>query len=162
MKYKNRIYLFLTVLLCSTMLHAKHDNSFIINGTIKDEREEPVEHASVFLKNTSIGAISDENGSFTLRVPAHANGKSHILSVHFIGYETYEENVNVAAGKSKTINIVLKEKNLDIGEVVVSAKSTVRRLETAGFAVSAIETSKIALQSLQTRDRKSTRLNSSH
>ena len=147
-----RIYLFLIVLLYSTMLHAQQSDSFIISGTIKDERKEPVELASVFLKNTNIGTSSDKNGDFILQIPAHTRGEAHIFCVHFLGYETYEEAVNVVAGKRKTIHVLLDEKNLHIGEVVISAKTEKRKLETAGFAISAIEPSKSALQSLQTNE----------
>ena len=142
------ICLYIVLFLCSTTLYAQHEYSSVIRGIIKNEKEEPIEYASVFLKNTAIGTISDEKGHFSLRVPSG----SHILCVSYIVYATFEENVDVKANETQTIHVLLKEETHSIGEVVVSAKGEKQKIETTGFAVSVIEPMKAALHSLQTNE----------
>ena len=142
------IYLYLAVFLCGQKLYAQQgqEPASVVSGTIKNEREEPVAHATVFLKSTNIRTRSDDRGNFSLPLPSGA----HILCVRIMGYAAHEEKLNVKAGQM--IEVVLKEEGLSIKEAVVSAKTEKRKLETAGFAVSAIEPSKAALQSLQTSE----------
>lgn len=57
-----------------------------ITGTIKDNNGDPVIGASIQVKNTGIGTITDYNGQFSLNnVPE--NG---ILIISYIGYDTEE------------------------------------------------------------------------
>ena len=142
------IYLYLTVLLSYTTLYAQSGHSSVISGTVKNEKQESVEFASVFLKNTGIGTSSDENGNFVLPVPSG----THIFCVRVLGYTLYEEEVDVKVSEKQTIHVRLKEEDFSLGEVIVSVKTEKRKLETTGFAVSAIEPGKAALQSLQTSE----------
>ncbi|MGD9993908.1 MAG: carboxypeptidase-like regulatory domain-containing protein [Salinivirgaceae bacterium] len=59
-----------------------------VKGKIVDENGEPLPGASIIQKGTSIGTISDANGSFLLSVPSDAT-----LIVSFIGFKSIEVNV---------------------------------------------------------------------
>ena len=54
-------------------------------GTICDESGEPIIGASVIVKGTSNGTISDLDGKFTLSVSDKA-----VIEISFVGYETQE------------------------------------------------------------------------
>ena len=142
------IYLCLTMFLCGTTLYAQREQPSVISGTIKNEKNEPVAYAFVFLENTGLRTASDEKGHFSLDVLPG----SHILRARIIGYVAYEEKVNVEAGEKQTIHILLREEGFSIKEAVVSARTEKRKIETTGFAVSAIEPNKAALHSLQTNE----------
>ena len=57
-----------------------------IQGVITDSQGETLPGVNVLVKGTSIGAISDINGKFTLQVPSPKS----VLIISYIGYETYE------------------------------------------------------------------------
>ena len=57
-----------------------------ISGLVLDSKDEPVIGASVQVKGTTIGTISDYDGEFLLDVPADAT----TLIVSFVGMQTQE------------------------------------------------------------------------
>ncbi len=81
-----------------------------VKGIVKDVSGEPVIGASVLVKGTTIGAITDFDGNFTLPdVPENS-----VIEVSFIGYVTQQ----VEASPS-LLNIILKEDSKALDEVVV-------------------------------------------
>lgn len=90
-----------------------------ISGVVVDVNGDPIIGASVLLKGTSNGMITDLDGNFTLQ-----NASTGILVVSFVGYKTQEIDL---AGKT-TLRIVLEEDSEMLDEVVVMAyNSTVKR-----------------------------------
>lgn len=97
-----------------------------ITGTIKDNNGDPVIGASIQIKNTGIGTITDYNGQFSLsNVPE--NG---ILIISYIGYGTEEIPVN----KKKNLQIVMKENTKQLEEIVVVAYGTAKKSSFTGSA----------------------------
>ncbi|MDR2917036.1 MAG: SusC/RagA family TonB-linked outer membrane protein, partial [Tannerella sp.] len=93
------------------------------NGTIKgkivDATGEPLIGASIVIKNSSIGTISDLNGDFTLSgVPAEVT-----LLISYVGYKAQEVAVD---GKS-IVNITLQEDSETLEEVVVVGYGTQKK-----------------------------------
>lgn len=80
-----------------------------ITGTVVDERSEPIIGASVIVEGTSIGAITDFDGKFSLDL---AEGQK--FKVSFIGYIT-----QVVNPKSSVIEIILQEDAQTLDEFVV-------------------------------------------
>ena len=68
----------------------KAENAFLISGKVNDDKSAPIQGASVVLKGTSIGTVTDSNGNFQLKVPSN-NGS---LFISFIGYKTEELVLN--------------------------------------------------------------------
>jgi hypothetical protein len=67
--------------------------------------------ANVLVKGTTIGNVTDMNGSVTLQdVPANA-----VLEISYIGYTTKE----VPVGSQSVINVTLSEDSQALEEVVV-------------------------------------------
>lgn len=93
--------------------------SGLVKGQVLDESGEPVIGASILVKGTSNGVITDLDGNFTL------NGVSKgTLVISYVGYKTQEIPV---AGKN-VFKITLKEDSEMLDEVVVMAyNSTVKR-----------------------------------
>lgn len=82
-----------------------------LTGIISDQNGEPIPGATVFIKGTTIGTITDIDGKFNLSVPQNAQ----ILVVSFVGFEPKE----VLLENNTDFNIVLKEATESIDEVVV-------------------------------------------
>lgn len=94
-----------------------------ISGIVRDNMG-PVTGANIVIKGTTNGTISDLDGKFTLEnVPANA-----ILQISYIGYLPQEITVN----NQSSYNIMLKEDNQSLDEVVVVGYGTVRKADLAG------------------------------
>jgi hypothetical protein len=100
-------------LLCSIFLNAQK----VLLGTIlsKDSKM-PIVSASIFLSNTSIGAISKDNGDFVLQ--SFPEGRFDLV-VSIIGYETYTTTIASNAIPTKLI-ILLTPKVKELQEVIVT------------------------------------------
>jgi len=88
----------------------QQQDKHLISGIIKDDKGEPIIGASVLVVGTTNGAATDMDGKFTLSV-----SPSDILDISSIGY--ISQKIKVA--NNKTLNIILKEDNKLINEVVV-------------------------------------------
>lgn len=101
----------------------------LVKGTVKDNLGEGVPGASVQVKGTSQGTITDLDGKFSLNVP----NKNTTLVISFIGYITVE----VKADPQKPMMISLKEDTKTLDEVVVVGYQEVRRRDLTGSVAKA-------------------------
>ncbi|MXV52895.1 SusC/RagA family TonB-linked outer membrane protein [Pedobacter sp. HMF7647] len=90
----------------------------------------PVPGASVKIKGSSIGTLSDSNGKFSIPVPDNGT-----LVISFIGYASQEILV---AGKS-ALTIRLDPDSKQLGEVVVTALGVSREKKSIGYAVQEVK-----------------------
>jgi TonB-dependent starch-binding outer membrane protein SusC len=95
-----------------------------ISGKVTDASGIPVPKASVLVKGTSIGTTTNDDGSFSLSVPANAR----VLVVSSVGLAVTE----VAIGNRSSINIQLQEENKSLEEVVVVAYGTQVKKKVTG------------------------------
>jgi TonB-dependent starch-binding outer membrane protein SusC len=114
-------------LLCFMALMAFTASAQTVEGTVTDDNNEPLVGASVVLQGTSKGAITDENGKYSLNV-AGSNGK---LVVSFIGFQ---EQSMAIEGRT-TINVSLKQSGT-LSEVVVTGYGTQRKSDLLGAVAS--------------------------
>lgn len=84
----------------------------IVSGKISDEQNEPLVGATIVLKGTSSGVISDFNGNYEIAV----NSLNDVLVFSFIGYEKKE----ITVGEKSIVNVELAQSRETIDEVVVS------------------------------------------
>ncbi|MCS6990414.1 MAG: SusC/RagA family TonB-linked outer membrane protein [Chitinophagales bacterium] len=84
-----------------------------ITGTVKDSQGEPLVGASVVAKGSTAGTYTDENGAFTISVPANTTA----LVVRYLGFRTRE----VPLTASGQIDIILESDVLGLDEIVVTA-----------------------------------------
>ena len=106
-----------------------------ITGTVTDNEGAPLPGASVVLKGTSQGTVTDSNGAYSLSVP----NENAVLIFSFVGYATQEMNV----GSQRSINISLSEDTSQIEEVVVVGYGVQRKVTATG-AVSKVEGSELS------------------
>ena len=102
-----------------------------VSGTVIDGTGEPVIGASVLVKGTSNGVITDIDGNFTLQnVPSNGT-----IQVSFVGYKTQDIPV---AGKS-SINVKLMEDTEMLDEVVVVGYGVQKKSDVTGAITSVNE-----------------------
>lgn len=95
-----------------------------ISGVVIDEKGEPIIGASIQVKGTSLGTITDFDGAFALSVPEEAK----TLVISYIGMATQEVAVK------NNLRITLKENTEVIQEVVVTGYGNVSKGSFAGSA----------------------------
>ncbi len=97
-------------------------NKYVVNGVIKDEFNQPVIAASIMIKDTKKGVVSDSKGMFSIQVDYPGD---IVLRISSVGYEMQDVKVTHPGSSQIMINInmVLKQTLMGmVGEVVVVKK----------------------------------------
>jgi TonB-linked SusC/RagA family outer membrane protein len=117
--------MFFCLLFVSLMIQAQTRK---VTGTvISSEDNEPMIGASVAIKGTGTGTVTNADGSFTLDVPTNQK----ILVISYLGMETKE--VEAGSGAT-TLRIVLESASRDLDEVLVVAFGTANKSTYTGSA----------------------------
>jgi len=100
-----------------------------ISGTVNGEQGEPIGFAQVVVEGTSLGAVTDADGTYTITgVPAG----SHTLRTEFLGYRPQSATVQVSADGSASQDFVLARDYLGMETIVATAQREPRiKLETS-------------------------------
>lgn len=111
--------LFILFFMTSFSISAYTQNA--VTGNVMDQKSEPIIGATITVKNKpNVGTITDLNGDFKLNASS-----GEVLIISYIGYVTQE----LPATPSHKMNIILKEDNLSLDEVVVVGYGTQRKEE---------------------------------
>ena len=103
---------FALLLLGSAALWAQKN----ITGKVTDDNGEALIGASILVKGTVKGTITDIEGSFTLDVPEGSN----VLQVSYTGFKAQE----VTLGSETTLNIIMETDAIGLDETVVVGYGT--------------------------------------
>ena len=97
-----------------------------ISGKVIDDKGEPIIGATIIVKGTKDGVVTDYDGNFSIE----ANSQS-VLAVSYIGYSTTE----VAVSTNKNLIIELAEESKALDEVIVVGYSSQKKSELSSSAV---------------------------
>ena len=86
-------------------------------GYVYDENKQPLMGTNIILKETLQGAATNQDGYYSLKVPAG----TYTVSVSFMGYKTIEEKIEFIPGKSVEKNFNMSLEYFEIGGIVVQA-----------------------------------------
>lgn len=125
-----RAVLMLVLLLGTTLAFAQQR----VTGVVKDIHNEPVIGVNVIVKGTTVGAVTDFDGNYSIETP----GSSAVLEFTYIGFIPQQ----ITVGNQTTINVVLKEDSQALDEVVVVGYGTVKKSDLTG-AVSSIKSEEL-------------------
>jgi TonB-linked SusC/RagA family outer membrane protein len=123
---KQFIFLFLLVAGGASTLLAQR----AITGTIIDASAEGLIGASIFVKGTTTGTVTDFDGNFKLSVPADAE----MLVVSYTGFST--QDVPLTAASTYTITLA---EGVQLSDVVVTALGISREEKSLGYAVAQVD-----------------------
>ncbi|MBB1283721.1 TonB-dependent receptor [Flavisolibacter sp. BT320] len=112
-----RVHLLLLFALLSTLVFAQKQ----ITGTVTDDKQSPLQGATVAVKGTKTVTTTDATGRFTLSVPANAT----TLVVSFVGMQPKE----VPVGNNTVMAVALSSSANTMSDVVVIGYGTRRRAE---------------------------------
>lgn len=101
-----------------------------IKGKITDDKGASLPGVNIRIKGSNTGTVSDVDGNYALKVP----DLKAVLVFSFLGFTNQEI---ITAGRN-TINVVLKEENKALTEVVVTALGIRRDEKALGYSISQI------------------------
>ena len=121
---------FRTMILSALLFVGIAAEARVISGVVKDATGETIISASVVVKGTSIGTVTDFDGNYSLDVPDDAK----VLVFSYVGMKTQELNIT-----GDVMNVVLSENSEVLEEVVVTGYGTTKKrdLVTAVSSVNA-------------------------
>ena len=121
---------FRTMILSAMLFFGMAAEARVISGTVKDPTGETIISASVVVKGTTLGTVTDFDGNYTIEVPDDAK----VLVFSYIGMKTQELNIT-----GDVMNVVLSENSEVLEEVVVTGYGTTKKrdLVTSVASVSA-------------------------
>ena len=116
-----RLYTLFVLSLCSISIFAQ----IKITGRVTDNLGEPLSFATIAIRNTSSGAITDLEGNFVLEVPQ----KGVTVDISYIGYKTHSLVVNESM---LDLKIVLEDEHNSLEETVIVGFATQKKINATG------------------------------
>lgn len=107
----------------------------LVTGKVFSIEGEAVDYVTVYLKGTSMGGSTNQNGIYEIKAPAG----TYTLVVSAIGYETVEKQVKLADGQKTEMNITIAPQVEALEEVVV-VSNMINRLKRSSYNAIGIDT----------------------
>lgn len=126
--------LFISISAPGLLIHAQ--NVITVQGKIVDANQAPVIGATIAIAGTSNGTISETDGSFRFAIK-HALPVT--LQIRAIGYKAQEIEIY----QNDPLNITLKDQANTLDEVVVTALGISKEKKSLGYAVQALDNTKL-------------------
>ena len=133
-----QILIILFSLLSSLTILAQKSSTVTVTGQVFDEKNSPISGASVNVKGTMIGIVTDQSGNFRIALPAEQT-KNGALIFSFVGYDDKEVPINNQA----SFSVALQSSSQSLNSVVVIGYGTQKKATLTG-AVSEIKTVDLA------------------
>lgn len=111
----------------------KQPSSRTVQGTVVDSSSLPIPGASVFVKGTTIGTVTDLDGNFTLTVPGEMLGGRLVFSS--IGYQ----DVEMSIGSRRKFDVVLQDAVVELEGTVVTALGIRRDQKALSYNVQEVK-----------------------
>lgn len=129
---KKKLLLILSCLLLSIGYIAAQTTK--ITGTVIDTNGEPVISASVVVKGTTVGTVTDLDGTFSINVP---DGKNTLV-FNLVGMKSIETKA------TQNMRVVMENDDKLLDEVVVTAMGIQRDQKILGYAATQVKSDEIS------------------
>lgn len=113
----------------SFLLPAQRNTSFVIEGTVYDDTNQPLPGVTVYLRDKiSVGTSTDTDGKFSIKV-----SRGDMIIFSFVGYDKVEY---LATEEKKDLEIKFTNVAQKLDEVVVVGMGTQRKISTVAAVTS--------------------------
>ncbi len=102
-----------------------------VTGKVTNANGNPVQNASVLIKENKVGTSTDVNGAFKIDAPA----SSKTISISYVGYATQE--INIADKTNIDVSLIAQSNSLN--DVVVVGYGTTRKKDLTGAVTNVAE-----------------------
>ncbi len=101
-----------------------------VSGTVSDSQGNPIPGASVLVRGTTRGGVTDLDGNYTVTASA-----TDVLEFSFFGMKTQ----NISVGELTKINVTLQDDLMALDEAVVTAMGISRSEKTLGYSATTVK-----------------------
>ena len=131
---KKILFSILCIMQCAMCMNllAQESTGGTFSGQVIDDKGESVIGAEVFWLNTTIGAVTDIDGNFTIPMTVD----SHHLVFNYLSYKT--DTVDITKAQMPLV-VVMREDTKELQEITIAARGA----STIANRVSALQTTKI-------------------
>ena len=123
---------------CAFSTYAQKPGKTMISGKVISTEKEVVDFATVYLKGTGHGGITNQEGIYHVSAPAG----NYTLVVSAVGYKTVEKPVTLLRGQRVRQNIAISPETQQLDEVTV-VSTGVSRLKRSAFNAVAVDTKEL-------------------
>lgn len=103
------------ILLLLTVAIASHATGQLIYGTVRDENGNPLPFASIIVKGTSKGVVSNSAGFYQIQL----SPGFYAIQCHYVGYTTTEKRIELGNADT-TLDFVMRIQRLEMKEIVIA------------------------------------------
>jgi hypothetical protein len=114
-----KLYRYPLLFLLLVISFAVHSQITISGKVIDSESRDPLQGASVFAQNTTLGTITGQGGNFSLQLKSGG----YELVVSFTGYQS--QQIQITDNKNQELEIALVKEDKTLGEVVIQSSNEV-------------------------------------
>ena len=108
-----------------------------ISGSVKDNNGEPIMGATISLKGSSKGTLTNFDGVFEM---SFADKSTNIIVINYLGYITQE----IELLEKRNFMVVLQPDNIELDEVVITALGIKREKKSLTYASQTVDTKDFA------------------
>ena len=123
---------------CAFSTYAQKPGKTMISGKVISTEKEVVDFATVYLKGTGHGGITNQEGIYHVSAPAG----NYTLVVSAVGYKTVEKPVTLLRGQRVRQNITISPETQQLDEVTV-VSTGVSRLKRSAFNAVTVDTKEL-------------------
>ena len=135
--YTLKFSLLFFLLLASLSVHAQRRGG-MISGRIISTEKETVDFATVYLKGTSYGGTTNQEGLYHTKAPAG----DYTLVVSAVGYTKVEKKVKLVNDERMKLNITIAPETQQLDEVTI-VSTGVSRVKRSAFNAVAVDTKEL-------------------
>ncbi|MBS1736395.1 MAG: TonB-dependent receptor plug domain-containing protein, partial [Bacteroidetes bacterium] len=118
------------LLLLASLPAVMYAQNKLITGIVLNENNSPLPDVTVSVRNTTMATKTNANGRYSISAKP-----GDVLNFSFVGY--ISEDITV--GETAMINVTLRMKNSELGEVVVTALGIKKERKALGYSVSELK-----------------------
>ncbi|HZE86290.1 MAG TPA: SusC/RagA family TonB-linked outer membrane protein [Puia sp.] len=113
-----------------------------IRGKITNASGEPVPNASIVIQGADKGAAAGQRGEYTI---TGLKAGRYTIQVSAIGFETVSADIKITDGEVLSYDLVLREGNNKLDEVVVTALGITRKERSVGYSSQQVSGSNLTI-----------------
>jgi len=122
-----RPFFVLVLSIISMLALAQHRETGSIKGFVRTSDGRPAESVSVLIKNTQLGTVTNENGSFEFRRLKPGN---YILVFSLSGYSGKDSSVSVKEKEQTILHVQLEQTYAELQKVIITSGAGTKYVET--------------------------------
>jgi iron complex outermembrane receptor protein len=112
----------------------------MLSGKVTDPKNNGISKASVYLLNTNLGTVTDDQGEFSISDVLPGN---YTVQVTAINYATVTKNISLDSTNNDSLFIQLNTSSRQLDEVVVTAQKKEESLQTIPVTITSLSAKQV-------------------